>query len=66
MSELSDKILEDLFLAYAKTDEQLTRVVADATRMAKLSWNMKADQFNQWDDLGGDEQEELILQELRK
>jgi len=35
-----------------------------ATEIAKSGWNAKADEFNQWQSLSKDEQEELIDIEL--
>ncbi len=33
---------------------------------ARKKWNREADEHNQWDMLGGDEQEELIESELKR
>jgi hypothetical protein len=34
--------------------------------IARTKWNQKADEFNQWSELGGDEREELINAVLRE
>jgi len=33
-----------------------------AERLARERWNAKADEYNQWAELGGDEREELIAE----
>ena len=36
----------------------------EATERAKSSWNATADELNQWDELGSDEKEVLVLRQL--
>jgi hypothetical protein len=63
---IDDQFIQDALDDLHRPDEVFAREIRVATRMAKRSWNRQADQFNQWDGLGGDEQDELIKQELRK
>lgn len=39
---------------------------SEAVERAKAKWNEQADAFNQWDNLGQDERDELIAEVQRK
>ena len=40
--------------------------IKEALDAAKLKWNSEADKYNQWDNLGQDEKDELIAQFIQQ